>query len=170
MIPNIPSAASRFGHLPVVVWLVESEGCTATDKAQNGVTPVHLAAAKGSINCLRWLTQSNLSYANNTFMTLCSCGISIAHSYIRIILQVCEQTCGQWDDSRVLCCSGRQTGVPEVSHCSGWLALLVSFRKNGWLSAGISSLVIVENIYAIPTISVKVCNVKINKPVMLLQP
>ena len=55
--------ASRFGHLPVVVWLVETEGCSATDKAQNGVTPVHLAAAKGSINCLRWLTQNNLSYA-----------------------------------------------------------------------------------------------------------
>ena len=51
--------ASRFGHLPVVVWLVESEGCSAADKAQNGVTPVHLAAAKGSINCLRWLTQND---------------------------------------------------------------------------------------------------------------
>ena len=55
-------AASRFGHLPVVVWLVESEGCSASDKAQNGVTPVHLAAAKGSINCLRWLTQNDQMY------------------------------------------------------------------------------------------------------------
>ena len=51
--------AGRFGHLAVVVWLVEAEGCSAADKAQNGVTPVHLAAAKGSINCLKWLTQHN---------------------------------------------------------------------------------------------------------------
>ena len=42
---------------------MESEGCSATDKAQNGVTPLHLAAAKGSINCLRWLTENNLQYA-----------------------------------------------------------------------------------------------------------
>ena len=56
--------ASRFGHLPVVVWLAENEGCSATDKAQNGVTPVHLAAAKGSINCLRWLTQNDLTYVS----------------------------------------------------------------------------------------------------------
>ena len=55
--------AARFGHLPAVVWLVESEGCSASDKAQNGVTPVHLAAAKGSINCLRWLTQNDLKSA-----------------------------------------------------------------------------------------------------------
>ena len=51
--------AARFGHLNVVVWLVESEGCSALDRAQNGVTPVHLAAAKGSINCLKWLSQNH---------------------------------------------------------------------------------------------------------------
>ncbi len=56
------SPAARFDHLAVVVWLVESEGCNAVDRAQNGVTPVHLAAAKGSINCLRWLTQHNKRY------------------------------------------------------------------------------------------------------------
>lgn len=56
-------AASRFGHLSVVVWLVESEGCSVVERAQNGVTPVHLAAAKGSINCLRWLTQHDSRYA-----------------------------------------------------------------------------------------------------------
>ncbi len=54
--------AARFGHLGVVVWLVESEGCSVLDKAQNGVTPIHLAAAKGSVNCLKWLSQSNPLY------------------------------------------------------------------------------------------------------------
>lgn len=43
----------------MVVWLVESESCDVLDKAQNGVTPIHLAAAKGSINCLKWLSQHN---------------------------------------------------------------------------------------------------------------
>ena len=58
--PNVfLSSAARFGHLGVVVWLVESEGCSVLDQAQNGVTAVHLAAAKGSINCLKWLTQQN---------------------------------------------------------------------------------------------------------------
>lgn len=54
----IYSVASRFGHLNVVVWLVENKQCSALEQAQNGVTPVHLAAAKGSINCLKWLSQT----------------------------------------------------------------------------------------------------------------
>lgn len=53
------SLAARFGHLNVVTWLVDVKKCSALDRAQNGVTPVHLAAAKGSINCLKWLSQSH---------------------------------------------------------------------------------------------------------------
>ena len=72
--------AARFGHLPAVVWLVESEGCSASDKAQNGVTPIHLAAAKGSINCLRWLTQNDLKSA------ICISKLHNNYNYNKIVL------------------------------------------------------------------------------------
>ena len=49
--------AARFDHLNVVIWLIESEECSPTERAKNGITPLHLAAAKGSINVTRWLSQ-----------------------------------------------------------------------------------------------------------------
>lgn len=51
------SSASRFDQLSVVVWLVESENFDPLDRAQNNITPLHLAAAKGSMNVLRWLSR-----------------------------------------------------------------------------------------------------------------
>ena len=65
----VSGVAARFGHMPIAVWLVESEGVSVSEKAQNGVTPVHLAAAKGSINCLRWMTQHDKRYC---FACTCS--------------------------------------------------------------------------------------------------
>lgn len=55
-------AAATFDHLPTVVWLVESEHCSVSERAQSGITPVHLAAAKGSLKCLRWMAQHDPRY------------------------------------------------------------------------------------------------------------
>ncbi len=61
-IGSILYTAARFGYLNVVTWLVDFKQCNYLEKAQNGVTPVHLAAAKGSINCLKWLSQTHPRY------------------------------------------------------------------------------------------------------------
>ena len=71
-------SAARFGHLNVITWLVDFKKCSALDRAQNGVTPVHLAAAKGSINCLKWLSQTHprcvqLSYVCVCVQCVCFC-------------------------------------------------------------------------------------------------
>ena len=58
-----------------------------TIKAQNSVAPVHLAAAKGSINCLKWLTQGK-GGPSDTGGTVPSLGfqycISLRHSIVHL--------------------------------------------------------------------------------------
>ena len=56
--------AARFDHLNAVIWLIESEGCSPTERAKNGITPLHLAAARGSINVTRWLSQHDTRLAH----------------------------------------------------------------------------------------------------------
>lgn len=45
------------------MWLVESETCDPLDKAKGGIIPLHLAAARGSIDTLRWLSQHSKRYS-----------------------------------------------------------------------------------------------------------
>ena len=52
--------AARFDQVSVVVWLIESEESSPVEKAKNGITPLHLAAARGSLNVVRWLSQNAL--------------------------------------------------------------------------------------------------------------
>ena len=51
------SPAARFNKVAVIVWLVETEGCDPMERAKGGITPLHLAAARGSTETIRWLTQ-----------------------------------------------------------------------------------------------------------------
>lgn len=49
--------AARFNKVSVMMWLVESMKCNPVEIAKGGVTPLHLAAAKGSFDSVRWLAQ-----------------------------------------------------------------------------------------------------------------